>query len=209
MWFQTTGCQYKSHERISSTWLITSGCPKIILLYVTSSIHIPSDGKTRLWIVGSLISTVCRNALWMTFCSSALGTTFSSDCCWNCIRRFFLPVSYCKLYLVNTQKANFKTSNILSQLFSLPHVHSRAHVCAIHKHKLSNILWYTRHQILGSHGREIIMLCDAKSCSLVDRYGYFGGTYCLHLHCRGSKALVSHLFDYRVPHLRRPRHETQ
>ena len=141
---KTIGHQYKSHESISFTWSITSGCPKIILLYCTSSIHIPSDGKTRLWIVGSLISTVCRNASWMTFCSSALGTTFSSDCCWNCIRRFFLTVNYCKLYLVNIQKANFKTSNILSHLFSLPHIHLCAHVCVIHKHKLSNILWYTR-----------------------------------------------------------------
>jgi hypothetical protein len=82
-----------------------------------------------LWIIGSLTSTVCRKALWMTFCSSALGTTFSSDCCWKCIRRFFLPVNYCKLYLVNIRKENFKTSNILSHLFSLPHVHSCARVC--------------------------------------------------------------------------------
>lgn len=135
MWFQSTGHQYKHHEHISFTSLITSGCPKIILLYVTSSIHIPSDGNTRLWIVGSLISTVCRNVLWMTFCSSALGTTFSSDCCWNCIRRFFLPANHCKLYFVNVQKANFKPSSILSHLFSLPHVHSCACTCAIHEHK--------------------------------------------------------------------------
>jgi hypothetical protein len=88
-----------------------------------------------LWIVGSLTSTVCRNALWMTFCSSALGTTFSSDCCWNCTRSFFLPVNYCKLYFVNNQEANFKISNILSHLFSFPHMHSCACMCAIHEHK--------------------------------------------------------------------------
>jgi len=69
---------------------------------------------------------------------------------------------------------------------------------------------YTRHQILGSHGSEIkFMFCDTMSCSLVDRYRYFGGTYCLHPHGRGSTALVSHLFNYRMSHLRRPRHETQ
>jgi hypothetical protein len=81
-----------------------------------------------LWIVGSLISIVCRNALWITFCSSALGTTFSSDCCWNCIRRFFLPVSYYKLYLVNTQKQILKLV-ILCLISSLSLTYIHMHMC--------------------------------------------------------------------------------
>lgn len=122
--------QYKSHDHIPSNLLITSGCPTNILLYDTSSIHRLSDGKTRLWIVGSLISTVCRNALWITFCSSALGTTLSRDCCWNWIRRFFLPVNYCKLYFVNIQKVTFKPSSIVPSLLSLPYIH--VHACVPH-----------------------------------------------------------------------------